>query len=476
MIRPLASLLLSCALLCAPVSDVAAAPDQSSGGYSRPNISSYSRPSVAPSYAPSSRAGSSGGYATPTRRPSTSYSSSYATGGDSAISRQFSGEALRNYQANQGASRSAPRYGGSNTRRPSTSNDGGYVRPWAPVYAPPSYGWAQQGRSFGAWDGLMLWSLLNSLSSPGHAEFFYNNQNSPAYQQWRAEAQRAAATDPTVRTRLAELDQRLAQSQGQPQQPSTPPPADARSSGGLTFITVLFLLIAVFVALWYLRRKRANPAASAPAAPAALKGTARTRFRVGMTIPIDPAPFILAAGVTKIEPLSGTGMISVEAVGVSMDGAIPLNRLYLPGRTAFFQLHLGPDGNPDECRYYSRIDRVTPASQDEWGAWLDPTQGMIGWPQFQTKDGKIYDRVWAPGSERIEPRRTEETIQDLNGISRRQLISMLYAGPTGARSPAPEREYIFVTAVDEGGQAWVDIHAGIDINPATLNVPSVALS
>ena len=476
MFRPLASLLLFCALVCAPVSDAAAAADQSSGGYSRPKASSYSRPSVAPSYASPSRQGGSGGYATPTRRPSTSYSATNARGGDSAISKQFSSEALKNYRAGQTASRTAPGSGDANSRRPSTANNGGGVRPWAPVYAPPSYGWAQQGRSFGAWDGLMLWSLLNSLSSPGHTEFFYNNQNSAAYQQWRAEAQRAAATDPAVRTRLAELDQRLAQSQGQPQQPGAAPPADARSEGGLTFIIVLILLIAVFLVLWYWRRKGANTVAPARTVPAALKGTARTRFRVGMTFPIDPAPFILAAGVTKIEQPAGTGMISVEAVGVSMDGAIPLNRLYLPGRTAFFQLHLGPDGNPDECRYYSRIDRVTPASQDEWGAWLDPTQGMIGWPQFQTKDGKIYDRVWAPGSERIEPRRTEETIQDLNGISRRQLISMLYAGPTGARSPAPEREYIFVTAVDEGGQAWVDIHAGIDINPATLNVPSVALS
>jgi hypothetical protein len=322
----------------------------------------------------------------------------------------------------------------------------------------------------------MLWSLLNSLSSPGHTQFFYNNQNSPAYQQWRVEAERTAATDPTVRSKLAELDQRLAQSQGQPQQPGAPPPADARSDGGLTFITVLLLLVAVFFALWYWRRKTASPAGSAPGVPAALKGTARTRFRVGMTIPVDPAPFILAAGVTKIEQPAGSGMISVEAVGVLMDGAIPLNRLYLPGRTAFFQLHLGPDGNPDECRYFSRIDRITPASQNEWGAWLDPAQGMIGWPQFQTKDGKVYDRVWAPGSERIVPRLLEETIQDLNGISRRQLTSMLYAGPTGVASPAPDREYILVTAVDEGGQAWVDIHAGIDINPATLKLPSVPLS
>jgi hypothetical protein len=64
---------------------------------------------------------------------------------------------------------------------------------------------------------------------------------------------------------------------------------------------------------------------------------------------------------------------------------------------------LGRDGMPDECRYFSLLDQITPASQDEWGFWLDPAQGMIGWPQFQTKDGKLYDRVWAPGGPRVAP-------------------------------------------------------------------------
>ena len=322
----------------------------------------------------------------------------------------------------------------------------------------------------------MLWSLLNSLSAPGHADFFHNNQSNPAYQEWRAEAQRAAATDPAVQAKLAELDQRLAQLQSQPRDPSAPPPPAARSGGGFTTtgIIVLILLIAVFVALWYWRHQ-ASVTAAIPTVPAALKGSTLTRFRVGMTIPVDPTPFILAGGTTKIKPLGG-GMISVEAVGVLMDGTIPLNRLYLPGREAVFQLHLGADGKPDECRYFSRIDQVTPATQEEWGAWLDPALGMIGWPQFETKDGKLYERAWAPGSARIEPRALEETIQDLRGTSNRKLASMLYVGPTGAASPGPAQEYILVSAVDEGGQAWVDIHAGIDVNPDALTLPSVALS
>ena len=229
----------------------------------------------------------------------------------------------------------------------------------------------------------------------------------------------------------------------------------------------------LFVLFWFWRRQRGQPAGGVPMP--AISGSARTRFRVGMTFPVDPTPFVLAALNTKVTGIDGE-MANVEAVGVLMDGSIPLNRLYLPKRSNFFQLHLSRDGNPDECRYFSKLDEVSPASQDEWGVWLDPAQGLIGWPQFQTKDGKAYDRVWSPGDSRIPPRDLAETIQDLAGTTSRTLHAMLYGAPTGAVPPAPQTEYILVAAVEDRGQAWVEIHAGIDINPASLALPSVSLT
>jgi hypothetical protein len=184
-------------------------------------------------------------------------------------------------------------------------------------------------------------------------------------------------------------------------------------------------------------------------------------------------PFLLAAGVTKVQPPSGSGMISVEAVGLLEDAGAQLHRLYLPGRTSFFQLHLGADGAPDECRYFSRLDEVQPADQAEWGQWLDPAQGMIGWPAFQTKDGQTYDRAWASGRSRVSPRQQTETLQTLGGLSQRRLQAMLYARATGAAPPAPQGEYVMVAAIEDAGQAWVEIVAGIDINPAALNLPAV---
>jgi hypothetical protein len=47
---------------------------------------------------------------------------------------------------------------------------------------------------------------------------------------------------------------------------------------------------------------------------------------------------------------------------------------------------------------------------------------------------------------------------------------MLYAASTGAASPAPGTEYILVSVVEEAGQAWVEIAAGIDVSPGLLDL------
>jgi hypothetical protein len=78
--------------------------------------------------------------------------------------------------------------------------------------------------------------------------------------------------------------------------------------------------------------------------------------------------------------------------------------------------------------------------------------------------------VWSPGQTRIPPRELTEVIEGLQGLRTQHGLAMLYAAPTGAAPPAPDTEYILVTAVDAGGQAWVEIRAGLDINPAALSL------
>jgi hypothetical protein len=460
--RLIFAIMLACAVL--PQADA-----RSGNGYNLPD-STTTTPSRRPNVG-------SGGYSAPSGGTTTKPAPAMppASGGDRAMSRQQSGTALQNYRAQQAPppapQPAAPPVYGSST----------------PAYAPspaPSYQPAYSNNNGGSGfvQGALLGVLLQSLSQPGRDRYFYDHQEDPAYRQWRIQADQQAQTDAGLRQKLQELDGKIATLQGQPRNPAAPPPPDvAPRKGGSMIWIVLFIGVALLVLLFVWRR-RLNAAATTQAVPVpeSISGSKRTRFRVGMTMPMDPSPFILAQGCTKIHLPEGGAMASVEAVGVLEEQGITLNRLYLPNNQGFFQLHLGADGTPDECRWFSQIDEVTPASDTEWAAWLDPAQGMIGYPQFQTKDGKLYDRVWAPGETRIEPRVLTETVQTLDAAgkianSSHKLMAMLYARPTGAPAPAPQTEYILVAAVDAGERAWVELHAGIDISPQTLTLPATSL-
>jgi hypothetical protein len=404
------------------------------------------------------------------------------------MSRGRSSEALRDYRQSQRLPDTYARrppagtgdrgwgpFGGgapTQTRRPPTG--GGW---WGsgPI-ARPSY----PGAGTGLLTGIALWAALNALSQPGQAEYFHANRNDPVYRDWRREAEERAARDPEVAAKLRQLDERLAQLEGQPSSasggPAQAPGAAAPSDEGPSAFWTILIIGGGAVVLFWLWRRRAAPPASGAAPLPGVAGSEASRLRVGMVLPIDPAPFLLAAGLTKIQPPEESGTVSVETIGLLRYRDVRLHRLYLPGGRAYFQLHLGPDGRPDECRYFSILDEVNPANAQEWAFWLDPAQGMIGWPSFQTKDGKVYGRVWAPGSARVPPRQMDETLQHPDRVEERRLQVMLYGAPTGGAPPAPATEYILVCAIEAGGQAWVQIDAGIDINPAALSLPYLPLA
>ena len=407
------------------------------------------------------------------------------------MSRGGSSEALRDYRASQ---RPPPTYVPPRPSTPPSASSGGSWLPGGGWGAPmprrvPSWGgsWdtVSPRRSFGTGvvTGVALWAALNALtSSPSQAEYIYTHRNDPAYREWRQEADRTAASDPDVAAKLAELDRRLAQLEAQPGSTGGGPtvarePARDRE-GGFSLWGIIPVIGGVVVLFWLWRRRAGHPSGGGTPAGTqpGLAGSTESRFRVGMVMPIDPAPFLLASGLTKIQPPEESGMISIEAVGLLRYGNVLLHRLYLPGGRAFFQLHLGTDGRPDECRYFSFLDEVAPADPQEWGFWLDPREGVLGWPTFQTKDGKLYGRVWAPGQTRIAPRQLEETRQYLDRVEHRRLQAMLYGAPTGGAAAAAQTEYILVSAIEAEGQASVELDAGIDINPAALQLPGVSLT
>lgn len=413
-----------------------------SGGYARPSVRT---PSVGPP--------SSGGY----RRPSVADGSLAAPrgGADLELSRRGSAEALERYRLSQ------------QPRRPSTAppQDWGTRRG---TYYPPPTSMPSPSPGFGSvGNAVMLWFLLDTLGRPGRAEYFHDHADDPGYRAWRQEAEARARSDPELRAKLGQLDSEMAQRQGQPRDPTAPPPREP--TGGGSAVLVVLLLVAMFGALWMARRKRAkgpaNLASGMARAKLGLEPAPASPYRLGMTLIVDPAPFVLAGSAIKATPPAGT-MTSVTALGTLDD---LYDRLYLPD--GFFQLH-GRGGAVDECRWFSPLDQFTPADEQEWAFWLDPAQGLLGWPSFETKDGKRYDRAWSPGGQRVAPRAFSEQVASLGGTTARRLSMMLYAASTGVAAPGPEVEYVLVAAVEEGARAWVEVHAGIDVNPASLSLPT----
>ena len=558
-LAPLAALrvpVLGAALMVATASDAAARAGGSSGGYARPSVRtpsfsapSFSAPSRSPSFGGSSFGGSSfgaprapstsGGYGRPSQQGGGLGAAVPFFGGsegDRAFSRERSSQALDSRRAQEDAARraqvqqqrQAPQSGGGWFG--GNQSYGGYAPTYRqPGYAQPFYSqrpnwFGQQGwqapsyamggqRSFGVWNGLFLWFMLDNLTRPGYGDFFRSHQSDPGYQQWRSQANTLAAENADLKRKLDTLDQQVAipsdpqataalpagipadvaaADPPKPRTPTTAAPMTAANDNGPGLSTVVLVVLLGAGGLAYLawRRRQAAFQSAQGTGPMTPLRTATNLlrnavsgqpykpelFHVGMTITADPTPFILAAGATKVpapaEP-GGNMLLSVDGVGRIADGDASLVRLYLPdgsgaNRRAMFQLHLDAGGTPDECRYFGIIDEVSPADPNEWGVWLDPAEGMIGWPEFQTKDGRVYARVWAPGTQRIAPRTFDEAIAGAAGTDTVRNQSMLYAAPTGAAAPAPQTEYILVSALQRQGQAWVEIRAGIDVNPATL--------
>jgi hypothetical protein len=193
-------------------------------------------------------------------------------------------------------------------------------------------------------------------------------------------------------------------------------------------------------------------------------------FRVGMVMEPDPTPFVLAAGATKVQDPTGGEKLVVSAVSSLQSGAVSLTRLHLGDSGAFLQLAVSAAGQVEECRFFTLLDREAPPDEETWDVWLNPAQGLVGWPQFQTLDGQLYDRVWSPGLSRIEPIAFDTTITTLDGKLSLETRAMLYARPTGLAEPAPQTEYLMVGVVEDRDQAWVDLHVGIDLNPAALTL------
>ena len=223
------------------------------------------------------------------------------------------------------------------------------------------------GRSFGIWDGLFLGFLLDNLTRAGSLDFFRNHRDDPGLREWRAEADRLARDNAELREKLDRLDRELGGRSGE-QPGATPPrdpnylppdvppevalapapgndartptaerPAPAGDGGGGGLWLPLLLVGGAGVAFLSWRRGRQGgagaggggaqgPLGSAGAILRRKLGGERyapSLFRVGMTLTVDPTPFILAGDAIKVPaPVSAGAAGGGERVSVAEVGRV----------------------------------------------------------------------------------------------------------------------------------------------------------
>lgn len=90
-------------------------------------------------------------------------------------------------------------------------------------YQPPAYAY-NTSPSFGIFNTLFLFWMLDHMSNKSVAATAYNHSNDPGFQKWRQEAETQAKTNTELKAKLDEMDKQIKSMQGTPKDPSYLPP------------------------------------------------------------------------------------------------------------------------------------------------------------------------------------------------------------------------------------------------------------
>lgn len=81
-------------------------------------------------------------------------------------------------------------------------------------WSPPPYMY-QSSPSFGIFDAMMLWFILDHLTEPRYAQMAYHMSDDPGFRQWREEAGRLSGENAELRQKVEQLDARMKEYEGQ---------------------------------------------------------------------------------------------------------------------------------------------------------------------------------------------------------------------------------------------------------------------
>jgi hypothetical protein len=199
------------------------------------------------------------------------------------FSKQESAKAFEDYKAQQGKFQMSSKGGGYSSRETNTIDS---IRSrttygFGPDYYSRrtvfygSYGWSppvyiyRSYPSFGIWDAMMLWFMLDHINDAQYAAMYYNHKDDPGMKQFRSELDRLSAENADLKAKVAKLDEssKSLEQQGVKPDPTYVPPDAAGialaaniagkgppKSGGFPWLWIIGLVVVALIIL-HLRRR-----------------------------------------------------------------------------------------------------------------------------------------------------------------------------------------------------------------------------
>ena len=139
-----------------------------------------------------------------------------------------------------------------------------------------SYGWSppvyiyRSYNSFGIWDAMILWFMLDHINEAQYANMYYHHRDDPGMLQFKKEAERLSAENADLKAKVAKMDEsaKALEQQGVKQDPSYMPPdtagialaagiggTGAPKSKGFPWTWVVVIAVVVLIGLFFMRRR-----------------------------------------------------------------------------------------------------------------------------------------------------------------------------------------------------------------------------
>ncbi|WP_420266427.1 DUF2491 family protein [Candidatus Magnetominusculus dajiuhuensis] len=200
-------------------------------------------------------------------------------------------------------------------------------------------------------------------------------------------------------------------------------------------------------------------------------------LKINSIVKIDETKFIINEGNLKVQS-PGASTHTVVAAGKYTIGPMSNYKVYLQSTMdkedeSIIQVVV-ENTEIISLAYFKVIDEIFPATEDDWGVWLNYDTGLIGYKDFIIDGELVYQRtIGSPQQEYIEPMEFTETVAlDAYGMTGMKVdcLSMRYARDVGIN------EYVVVTmekVKDEFGavkEAGITIMAGIELAEPELEI------